>query len=550
MPGGLNPAVTWYSSTFGKGIYVAVGNNLGVSGSSASAWSLDGINWIPGGLPDGAWLSVAFGNGIFVASQGTRGPFGNGPGTAYSTDGKTWRTDNTTIPISTGSLGYNTICFAPNDNGGTFCTLGYGVNHSYTSTDGYTWTAQTFANPTAFNYSQITSGSDRYVVVGTTGTSGYSSMYLMFGASTWNVGTSDLPVGFGLIWFKSVIFDGSQFYTAGAGLNNSGIIYSSFTGFNWTLILTTSPPISKISFKPGGKWVICGDNFIKNSDYPQGPYVSSTPPEVVGASNWQGLNYIGDKFIAIGPQGVQGNGYSFDGIIWNIAASTGSLFFDPVGTTTATANWQTSSSTPITLQIVGFATYTGQTSPNGTHAITGLAPNTTYTGILSDGVGEITRATFTTLPSTIVSTIEVLEVTSTTALVQWATTSTNGPFRIHLSGGASRNINNLSPNGTYLFTNLAENTDFQVQLFDNSGTALTSLVYFTTPPLPTSTLTFTQITATTARATWATESVDGLTSGIQHDASLFNTPLSSVLATTFFTTLSPVSFGLNWFYSP
>ena len=320
MPGGLNPAVFWFGSDFGNGVFVAVGNNLSTTGNPASAWSLDGISWnqvLPaaGGLPDGAWQSVTFGNGIFVASQGTRGPHGNGPGTAYSADGKTWRTDNTDIPQSTGGVGYNTICYSTIRS--EFLTLGYGVAESYTSTNGYTWTAQPFADPPQYNYSQVVAGSDRYVAVGTAGTAGYLSMYIMFGASTWVVGTSTLPFSFfGLPWFKSIAYSLGVFYTFDSEGAN---IYSSTDGYTWVATTTVPFHVSDVAFNPSGNWVIVGSGNIAYSDNPLGPYTNSGPPSVVTASYWFGVNFAGGKYIALGPSGSQGNGYSYDGIVWNIA---------------------------------------------------------------------------------------------------------------------------------------------------------------------------------------------------------------------------------------
>jgi hypothetical protein len=323
MPGGLNPAVLWHASEYGKGVFVAVGNNLNTTGNSASAWSLDGISWnevLPaaGGLPDGSWYSVAFGNGIFVASQATRGPFGNGPGTAYSSDGKTWITDSD-IPNSSNYIGYN-ICFSQNDNGGKFCVITYGASYSYTSTNGLNWTSQSFSPPRAYNYSQVVGGSDRYVVVGTSSDSGYSSMYLMFGESRWVTGADNLPSGFGITWFNSVAYSNGYFYT----FEMTGTrMYSSVNGYEWVQKLTDLPfTVKDVAFDPNGNWVIVADNNIAYSDNPLGPYIESGPISVVTANAWLGVNFAGGKYITLGPSGSQGNGYSSDGIHWDIADGT------------------------------------------------------------------------------------------------------------------------------------------------------------------------------------------------------------------------------------
>ena len=59
----LPSSATWYSVTYGNGVFVAV-----ASSTTAAATSPDGITWTARTLPSSAqWISVTYGNGVFVA---------------------------------------------------------------------------------------------------------------------------------------------------------------------------------------------------------------------------------------------------------------------------------------------------------------------------------------------------------------------------------------------------------------------------------------------------------------------------------------------------
>ena len=78
----------WTSVSYGNGKFVAVDY-----GSSATAYSTDGINWELATLPSyQRWYSVTYGNGKFVAVAS------HSNAAAYSTDGINW--ELVTIPSS------------------------------------------------------------------------------------------------------------------------------------------------------------------------------------------------------------------------------------------------------------------------------------------------------------------------------------------------------------------------------------------------------------------------------------------------------------------
>ena len=92
----LPASATWYSITYGNGLFVAV-----ALGSAVAATSPDGVTWTQRTLPASAnWQSITYGNGLFVAVAGT------GTIAATSPDGVTWT--QRTLPASAtwGSVTY------------------------------------------------------------------------------------------------------------------------------------------------------------------------------------------------------------------------------------------------------------------------------------------------------------------------------------------------------------------------------------------------------------------------------------------------------------
>ena len=138
------------------------------------AYSLDGISWSRGTLPDSAkWLPVCYGKDKFVMlPSASYGRF------VYSSDGITWTRGS--LPTSNN---WGAACYG----NGKFVALGkINTNIFIYSSDGITWTQGTL--PVTKNWSSVCYGKDKFVAVATnnTGVFVYSSDGI-----TWIEGTMD-----------------------------------------------------------------------------------------------------------------------------------------------------------------------------------------------------------------------------------------------------------------------------------------------------------------------------------------------------------------------
>lgn len=146
-------ASTWYSVTYGNGLFVAVAG----SGSPQVMTSPDGITWTGRTAAAASlWHSVTYGNGLFVAVaySGTR--------VMTSPDGITWTGRSTP---SNGSATYKGVTYG----NGLFVAVAQSANSQViTSPDGITWTLRTAANTNTWK--SIAFGNNIFVAVSETGT--------------------------------------------------------------------------------------------------------------------------------------------------------------------------------------------------------------------------------------------------------------------------------------------------------------------------------------------------------------------------------------------
>ena len=156
MPGG-----EWHAFTYGNDKFVAINYN-----SDLVAYSSDGTTWNTTTMPSSArWYSVCYGGGKFVAIA-TDGS----TAAAYSEDGITWHPSN---PLPSGSQ-WQSICYG----NGRFVVIDRDKNVAY-SGDGITWTAVTL--PSSDNWLSVTYGG-KFVAVA------YSSDKAVYSEDgiTWN----------------------------------------------------------------------------------------------------------------------------------------------------------------------------------------------------------------------------------------------------------------------------------------------------------------------------------------------------------------------------
>jgi hypothetical protein len=107
----LPSTAAWTEVTWGNGRFVAIAGG----GSTAAAYSLDGITWTAATLPAGTWTHVAYGQGVFLAVSTTTAG-------AVSEDGVSW----TSKTMGTASGGYASAAFGNPNRSGKFVAIGSG----------------------------------------------------------------------------------------------------------------------------------------------------------------------------------------------------------------------------------------------------------------------------------------------------------------------------------------------------------------------------------------------------------------------------------------
>ena len=125
----VNSATGWNSITYGDGKFVAIAKNS--SGGTKAAYSTDGITWKEATLPESNyWLGVTYGNGKFVVVANSNTTAGGTYTAAYSMDGITWT--KTTFPES---LAWYDVTYATDK----FVAVATNSDVVAYSTDGITW---------------------------------------------------------------------------------------------------------------------------------------------------------------------------------------------------------------------------------------------------------------------------------------------------------------------------------------------------------------------------------------------------------------------------
>jgi prepilin-type N-terminal cleavage/methylation domain-containing protein len=187
-------------------------------GSTASAYSYDGISWTGGSLPwsatapsSGINTNVAYGKGKYVAVGYDT------TSAAYSVDGINWTISN--LPVAD-------IWWDITYGGGTFVAIG--ATYAVYSTDGINWTASTL--PTNAAWEAIGYGDGKFVVVSWHDN---GAAYSANGGSSWS--SASLPVGSSQ--WEAVSYGNGRFVAANYA---SGVDAYSYDGVNWTAASTTS----------------------------------------------------------------------------------------------------------------------------------------------------------------------------------------------------------------------------------------------------------------------------------------------------------------------
>ncbi len=220
---------TWTSVAHGKvqdgstvednNIFVAVR-----SGSNAAAYSVDGITWTASTLPASAnWNSVTFGEGRFVAIAT------NSTTVAISQDGVFWDVTGT-LP----GTGFNAVTYGM----GLYVAVATGSTSAASSTDGVTWTSRTLPASSAWN--SVSWGNGRFVAVATNSNSGAYSI----NGTTWTAMTMGSLDGSSVAGYQQVSYGQGLFMATAylASAEDYSYVATSEDGITWTARGVTASP--------------------------------------------------------------------------------------------------------------------------------------------------------------------------------------------------------------------------------------------------------------------------------------------------------------------
>jgi hypothetical protein len=167
---------------------------------------------------------------------------------------------------------------------------------SYYSTDGVTWTAMTGLD-TSSSYQGVTYGDDRFVCVGQNGKS-----YCSTDGQTWTAMTGLSKT------YNAVTYGNDRFVCVGAGVSH----YST-DGLTWVAMsgLDTSKNYYGVTYGDG-KFVCVGQGGL--SSYSTDGLTWQAMSGLDTSKGYMGVTYGDGKFVCVGAKGL--SYYSTDGLIW------------------------------------------------------------------------------------------------------------------------------------------------------------------------------------------------------------------------------------------
>jgi len=270
-------ASSWYSLTYGSGLFVAVA----VSGAGNRVMtSPDGITWTPHAAAEqNGWYSVTYGNGLFVAvaASGTNRVM-------TSPDGVTWTPRAAATANSWKSVTYgNGIFVAVSENG---------TNRVMTSPDGITWTSRTAAEETN-NWQSVTYGNGLFVAVSATGT---DRVMTSPDGITWTLRTASLSSN-----WQSVTY-GSGVFVAVSQLGTNRVMTSP-DGITWTpRTAAEANQWYSVTYGNGLFVAVAADGTNRVMTSPDG--VTWTPHAAAEANAWHSVTYGSGRFVAVANDGT------------------------------------------------------------------------------------------------------------------------------------------------------------------------------------------------------------------------------------------------------
>jgi len=278
--------VNFLDVSYGNGLIVAVGSNIGGTAGIIQSSSDNGNSWTARTVPGtvSAVNGTAYGSGLFVAVGQKDGVDGY---IATSTDGITWveRTNPQNLNLST-------VAF----NNGLFVAAGESsaggpITYIATSTDGITWVDR---SPAVFygNCSKVIWGNNEWIII--------SSVVLTSpDGITWTqIGSTSVSLYSDLVW------DGKNYVaTYQAGVYGDGI-YVSPDGDIWTGKPTPhDTPLRAIEYAQG-VYVATGDEFASQTviltSKDATDWTNINVPANVPSTRMTAITFINNKFVIVG----------------------------------------------------------------------------------------------------------------------------------------------------------------------------------------------------------------------------------------------------------
>lgn len=185
------------------------------TGSTAAAYSDDGVNWFASTMPTSAnWVDVTYGEGKFVAVAS------DSTVVAISLDGVVWDITGTLT-----TTGFTSVAYGA----GVFVAVKTGSDVANYSSDAITWTASTLPASAAWN--SITYGKQQFIAIASDSNSGAISLY----GETWSaisLGSVDsTTAGYQKIEYGQGVYVASAYQT---GLTGFTWVNTSEDGIIWT----------------------------------------------------------------------------------------------------------------------------------------------------------------------------------------------------------------------------------------------------------------------------------------------------------------------------
>lgn len=290
------------SITYGKGLFVSVGNN------SSASYSSDGINWteisIP--VPSGPttqinYSSVSYGNGIFVAIANNS--YNNNCISAVSTNGTTWSSYlfSTGESFTGGSIAFGNGYFVivPSNTSRKIFYSSNGINW------GQSWTQLPITGSWRISY-----GSGKFCITNRSGfPANYPNNAFYYGSDP-------------SIFFRSILPRSQPSYDVSYGYGKFivvGLDRVSYTSSNKLPESFTSNTLSS-----SGNWTCQaygrGAHVIISSSLGRTMYSSSTNTTsfslgTIQTKAWNDVTYGGGRFVAVSSDS-NGISYSDDGVTW------------------------------------------------------------------------------------------------------------------------------------------------------------------------------------------------------------------------------------------